>query len=88
VASPLPVCLTLELDRNADTVSGWIRDERGDGERFSGWMALTRGIELALAAADSRSDNHEGPGPKPDCRPPLSGIRGGSMNSQEVDDGT
>jgi hypothetical protein len=43
--------LTLEFDLDADPVGGTVRDGHGAGEAFSGWMSLTRAIELALAAA-------------------------------------
>jgi hypothetical protein len=47
--------LTLEFDVNAEPMRGRVRDGDGDGdgdgEWFSGWMGLTRTIELALAAA-------------------------------------
>ena len=43
--------LTLEFDVNAEPLSGRLRGGGGDGEWFSGWMGLTRTIELALAAA-------------------------------------
>jgi hypothetical protein len=43
--------LTLEFDVNAEPVSGRVRDGDGAGEWFSGWMGLTRTIELALAGA-------------------------------------
>ena len=53
--------LTLELDVNAEPVSGVVRvgAGHGDGERFSGWMGLTRTIELAIAAA--RCDDNAAP---------------------------
>jgi hypothetical protein len=45
--------LTLELEVNAEPMRGRVRDgdDDGHGEWFSGWMGLTRTIELALAAA-------------------------------------
>ncbi len=51
------MCLTLEFDPDADTVSGRIRSGLGADERFCGWMALTRAIELALAGAEGRDDD-------------------------------
>ncbi|MCW2954173.1 MAG: hypothetical protein JWQ48_3343 [Conexibacter sp.] len=45
--------LTFEFDLDTDSVSGLLRGGAGDGEPFSGWMALTRAIELQLAAARS-----------------------------------
>ena len=52
----LRLLLTLEFDVNAEPVSGVVRVGDGDGERFSGWMGLTRTIELALAAARCHDD--------------------------------
>jgi hypothetical protein len=43
--------LVLELDLAADPVRGTVHDARGHAEPFSGWMALTRTIELSLDAA-------------------------------------
>jgi hypothetical protein len=43
--------LTLEFDVTAEPVRGRVRDGDGVGEWFSGWMGLTRTIELALAGA-------------------------------------
>jgi hypothetical protein len=55
--------LTLEFDVNTEPVSGIVRDGDGDGDRFSGWMDLTRTIELALAAAryDDATPSHKPP---------------------------
>jgi hypothetical protein len=55
--------LTLEFDVNTEPVSGIVRDGDGDGDGFSGWMDLTRTIELALAAA--RYDDDATPSHKP-----------------------
>lgn len=43
--------LVLELDLAADPVRGIVHDAHGHAEPFSGWMALTRTIELGLDAA-------------------------------------
>jgi hypothetical protein len=53
--------LALEFDVNTEPVSGIVRD--GDGNRFSGWMDLTRTIELTVAAA--RYDGDATPSHKP-----------------------
>jgi hypothetical protein len=57
--------LALEFDVNTEPVSGIVRDGDGDGDRFSGWMDLTRTIELAVAAArydDDATPSHKPPG--------------------------
>jgi hypothetical protein len=41
----------LELELAADPIAGNVVDRLGRGHPFSGWMALTRTIELALDAA-------------------------------------
>jgi hypothetical protein len=44
--------LTLELDVQANPVTGVVHDSSGS-EPFVGWIALTRAIELALERAAS-----------------------------------
>lgn len=55
--------LVLELDLAADPVRGIVHDARGHAEPFSGWMALTRTIELSLDAArrDRRARDEDTP---------------------------
>jgi hypothetical protein len=43
--------LILELDLGANPIAGNVIDRLGRGHPFSGWMALTRTIELTLDAA-------------------------------------
>jgi hypothetical protein len=43
--------LTLEFDLTADPVGGTVSDDDGARRPFSGWMALTRTIEMSLDAA-------------------------------------
>jgi hypothetical protein len=52
--------LILELDLDAEPIGGVLVDDRGQGQPFSGWMALTRTIELGLGAA--RGSRASGPG--------------------------
>lgn len=55
--------LVLELDLAADPVRGIVHDARGDARPFSGWMALTRTIELSLDEARRRSAGRDGETP-------------------------
>ena len=55
--------LVLELDLAADPVRGIVHDANGHAEPFSGWMALTRTIELSLDAARRASAAREGETP-------------------------
>lgn len=43
--------LILDLDSAANPIAGNVVDELGHGHPFSGWMGLTRTIELTLDAA-------------------------------------
>jgi hypothetical protein len=45
------VHLDLDLDPEADPIAGLVHDGAAEGRPFSGWMDLTRTIELSLAAA-------------------------------------
>ena len=43
--------LRLELNLDADPIAGCLRDEDDQSRSFSGWIELTRVIELGLADA-------------------------------------
>jgi hypothetical protein len=51
LSTPAHTRLILEIDLAANPVAGHVVDRLGIGHPFSGWMALTRTIELALDAA-------------------------------------
>jgi hypothetical protein len=67
--------LILEVDLAADPISGVLRDGSGRARPFSGWMALTRTIELGLGAArDATSpDARAAPGLDAPDRPSVAG---------------
>jgi hypothetical protein len=50
-----PARLILDLDVDADPIAGTVNDGCGREQPFSGWMALTHIIELALEAARLRT---------------------------------
>ena len=47
---PRWVRVVLDLDRTVDPVAGTLTDDSGSTAPFTGWIGLTRAIELALAA--------------------------------------
>jgi len=46
------VRVVLDLDRGADPVAGTLTDDSGAATPFTGWVGLTRAIELALTTED------------------------------------
>jgi hypothetical protein len=55
-----PVRLILDLDPGSDAPAGTLTAHSGATSAFSGWIGLTRAIELALAAG--RGDAPQGEG--------------------------
>lgn len=75
---PIPddVRLTIDFDLRASPIAGIVRDGRGHGEPFAGWMALTRTIERALDAARHAEQDRVADAPAPpssDDGPPEPG---------------
>jgi hypothetical protein len=54
-----PLRLVVEFDSTAEPVAGLVRREGRDAEAFTGWMALTRAIELLIHPAPSAPDRHQ-----------------------------
>jgi hypothetical protein len=52
--------LTLDLDLAGETVAGVVGDGDGAGEPFTGWVGLTRSIELAIEAHRRPDANQPG----------------------------
>jgi hypothetical protein len=48
---PRTARLHIDFELGADPIAGRLHDEHGGGQAFSGWIELTRAIELGLAAA-------------------------------------
>lgn len=46
--------LTLEIDSDADPISGRLREGVGPGEQFVGWLGLARALERVLGADAQR----------------------------------
>jgi hypothetical protein len=51
MTDPTHAHLELDLIVDADPIAGLVRGEGEAGRPFTGWMELTRTIELSLAAA-------------------------------------
>jgi len=57
------VRLILDLDRRSESPAGTLTADSGASAPFTGWVGLTRAIELALAGA--RGDGAAGGDPAP-----------------------
>jgi hypothetical protein len=51
VAARRRTVLTLEIDLDAEPMSGVLRDGEGRGSAFAGWMELALALELRLGEA-------------------------------------
>lgn len=51
MTSPRIARLELELDVETEPIAGRLRGDDGDTEPFSGWLDLTRAIELRIERA-------------------------------------
>jgi hypothetical protein len=51
VAARRRTVLTLEIDLDAEPMSGVLRDGEGHGSAFAGWMELALALELRLGEA-------------------------------------
>jgi hypothetical protein len=58
-----PVRLILDLDPRSDAPSGTLTARSGATAPFTGWVGLTRAIELALAAERGEAATTEGERP-------------------------
>ena len=56
VAAPTPLRLILDLDPRSESPAGTLTGGSGASAPFSGWVSLTRAIELALAAERGDGD--------------------------------
>jgi hypothetical protein len=60
-AEAKPVRLILDLDRGSAAPAGTLTADSGATSPFSGWVGLTRAIELALAAERGEAAKGEQP---------------------------
>jgi len=60
---PRPVRLILDLDPRSAAPTGTLTARSGTANRFTGWVGLTRAIELALATERGEAMATEGEQP-------------------------
>ena len=60
---PRPVRLILDLDPRSAAPAGTLTARSGTASRFTGWVGLTRAIELALATERGKAAATEGEHP-------------------------